>query len=564
MKYVIIGTAGHVDHGKTALIKALTGTDTDRLKEEKARGISIDLGFASLSLSDGITAGIVDVPGHERFLKNMLAGTGGIDLVVLVIAADEGVMPQTREHLAMLSLYGVRSGVVVLNKVDKVDPDWLALVEEDVAGFLEGTFLAASPLLRVSAVTGRGLGPLRDALLAVASTVPARDSEAPFRLWIDRAFTVKGHGSVVTGSVLSGTAGVGDSLRLYPEGSMVRVRGLESHGRKCEHIIAGQRAAINMGGADTAALARGMSLSAPDRGQVSGVWDVVADWSVPVAAGTRVRLHLGTGEYLARVHYFREQLPSFARLILETPLAAGLGDRGILRRYSPQHLLGGVTLVAPGASSRRLSPGRAALAMAVAGRSQENVVAALAADIGQPARDEDFRRASGYLKDASIDAALASLTAGGDVIRVGAYYLDATVLASLSERLTATIAGWHSAQPDRPGIAKDILRQKLNLKEKAYDALLDYWQKQGIIAVSGADVALREFAGRHSDWRKDLAALADATLEGSGLEGVDWQVLAKKLALPADKAKAAQDILLRDGTLVRVGEILVYRKTIQN
>jgi selenocysteine-specific elongation factor len=198
MKHVIIGTAGHVDHGKTALIKALTGTDTDRLKEEKDRGISIDLGFAALPLGDDVTAGIVDVPGHERFLKNMLAGTGGIDLVMLVIAADEGVMPQTREHLAMLGLYGVRDGVVVLNKIDKVDPEWLALVEEDVAAILAGTFLAAAPLLRVSAVTGEGLARLRDALLAAARAVPARDSQAPFRLWIDRAFTVKGHGSVVT------------------------------------------------------------------------------------------------------------------------------------------------------------------------------------------------------------------------------------------------------------------------------------------------------------------------------------------------------------------------------
>ncbi len=563
MKYVIIGTAGHVDHGKTALIKALTGTDTDRLKEEKARGISIDLGFASLPLGEGITAGVVDVPGHERFLKNMLAGTGGIDLVMLVIAADEGIMPQTREHLAMLGLYGVRCGVVVLNKIDKVDPEWLALVEEDVAAFLDGTFLAAAPRLRVSAVTGEGLAALKAALLAAAAAVPARDSEAPFRLWIDRAFTVKGHGSVVTGSVLSGTAGIGDTLRIYPDGGLVRVRGLESHGRKCERIVAGQRAALNLGGADTAALERGMFLSAPDRGQVSGAWDVAVDWITPVAAGTRVRLHLGTGEYLARVHYFRDQPARVARLILEAPLAGGTGDRGIIRRYSPQHLLGGVTLVATGTNSRRLRPGRAALASAAGGLDKEKLVAAIVADFGQPVRDEEIRRAAGYLKDVAIEAALNDLASGGNIVRLGEYYLDAAVLAVLGERLAVTLDAWHRAQPDRPGMAKEVLRQKLDLKEKAFEALLAHWQKQGVIAVDGADVALSDFAGRHSDWRQDLAARADAALDGSGLEGVDARALAEKMSLPPDKAKAAQDILLRQGTLVRVGEILVYRKTIQ-
>jgi selenocysteine-specific elongation factor len=563
MKYVIIGTAGHVDHGKTALIKALTGTDTDRLKEEKARGISIDLGFASLPLGPDITAGVVDVPGHERFLKNMLAGTGGIDLVMLVIAADEGVMPQTREHLAMLGLYGVKSGIVVINKIDKVDDDWLALVEEDIASFLADTFLAAAPRLRVSAATGEGLAELREALAAAAAAQPARDSQAPFRLWVDRAFTVKGYGTVVTGSALSGTVSVGDSLRLYPAGSLVRVRGLEWHGSKCGQIHAGQRAAINVGGADSETPERGMVLSAPERGQLSAVWDVVADWRDEVAAGTRVRLHLGTGEFLARVHYFKDRPARFARLILETPLAAGLGDRGIIRLYSPQHLLGGVSLIAPGANSRRLRPARQALADALVAGERKAIIAAVIADFGQPVQSDDIRRAAGYIKEAAVSASLDALTAAGAVFRLGEHYLAASVLASLSERLTAVLAACHRDQPDRPGLAKEILRQKLGLKERAYEALLDHWQAQGIIAVTGADVALKEFASRHSDWRQDLAARADQALDGIGLAGIDWQVIVEKMALPPDKARAAQDILLRQGMLVRVGDILVYRKTIQ-
>lgn len=564
MKHIIIGTAGHVDHGKTALIKALTGTDTDRLKEEKARGISIDLGFASLPLGLGITAGIVDVPGHERFLKNMLAGTGGIDLVMLVIAADEGIMPQTREHLAMLSLYGVKSGVVVTTKIDKADADWLALVEEDIAAFLAGTFLAAAPRLRVSAVSGEGLPELKAALLAAASAVDARDSQAPFRLWIDRAFTVKGHGAVVTGSVLSGTAKVGDSLRLYPADTILRVRGLEWHGEKSETIRAGQRAAINLGGAGTEDVSRGMALSAPGRGHISTVWDAVADWREEIPAATRIRLHLGTGEFLARVHYFKDQPPRFARLILEQPLPAGLGDRGIIRRYSPQQLLGGVTLLAPGANSRRLPPARAQLANALASADSQAVIAAVLVDLGQPVQREDIGRAAGYISDTALDTALARLADSGDCIRLGEYYLGKAVLAGLGERLTAALAAYHRDQPDRPGLAREIVRRKLGLKERPFEALLDHWQASGIVGVSGADVALKEFASRHNDWRQDIAARAEAALADSGLAGIDWQVLADKMALSADKIKAAQDILLRQGTLVRIGEILVYRKTIQN
>ncbi len=342
MKHIIIGTAGHVDHGKTALIKALTGTDTDRLIEEKLRGISIDLGFAALRLTDELTLGIVDVPGHERFLKNMLAGTGGIDLALLIIAADEGIMPQTREHLAMLELLGIQQGIVVITKIDKVDADWLELVEEDVKQLLAGTFLAAAPLCRVSAVTGAGLEELRRELLTATLKMTPRDSSAPFRLWIDRVFTIKGHGTVATGSVLSGAASVGDSLQLYPAGELLRVRGLESHGVKVETVYAGQRAAINLGGTDAAALERGMVLSAPRRGLVSAVWDLIAEWRQEVTSGTRVRLHLGTGEFLGRVYRFKDQSPRYMRIILEKPLSAGLGDKAIIRQYSPQVLLGGL------------------------------------------------------------------------------------------------------------------------------------------------------------------------------------------------------------------------------
>ena len=564
MKHIIIGTAGHVDHGKTALIRALTGTDTDRLKEEKARGISIDLGFAALRLNDDTTAGIVDVPGHERFLKNMLAGTGGIDMVMLVIAADEGVMPQTREHLAMLGLYGVRYGVVVLNKADKVDNDWMELVEEDVRGLLSDTFLAQAPVCRVSAVTGAGLPELRQTLLAVAGKVPARDTKAPFRLWIDRAFIVKGHGTVVTGSALSGTVAVGDTLKVYPGGVTVKVRGLESHGQKAESVSAGQRTAINLSGADTEVLERGMELSAPARGMTATTWDVIADWQEDVPAGTRIRLHLGTAEVLGRLHYYKDLPPKFSRLILEEPLGAGFGDRGIVRLYSPQHLLGGVTLLAPAKPSRRLSPRRLQLAEALEKHNNQEIIGKVIADHGQPIALEDIKRAAGYLPDRLVDEVIESLKKDGVVMVLGNFYLTSAMEADLVKRLVELVAKYHKEQPDRPGLSKEIARQKLDLKERAYEVLLDYWQKKGAIVIAGADLALREFASKHGDWRQNLVDRAEEAFRDIGLTSVDPPLLAEKLGLPADKARAALDILLKEGALSRVGDMVLAKATIEH
>ena len=239
MKHLIVGTAGHVDHGKTALIRYLTGTDTDRLQEEKKRGISIDIGFAALRFDEELILGIVDVPGHERFLKNMLAGTGGIDLAMLVIAADEGIMPQTREHFEMLRCLGIRHGIVVLNKIDKVDAEWLMLVEEDVREWLKGTFMEAASLCRVSAVTGAGMEDLRRTLQETGRGIRARDSRAPFRMWIDRAFNLKGQGLIVTGSVLSGQLRIGDAIRIYPTGQEGKVRELETHNQTAASVWQG-------------------------------------------------------------------------------------------------------------------------------------------------------------------------------------------------------------------------------------------------------------------------------------------------------------------------------------
>lgn len=564
MKYLIIGTAGHVDHGKSALIKALTGTDTDRLKEEKLRGISIDLGFASLALGKNFMAGIVDVPGHERFLKNMLAGTGGIDMVIMVIAADEGVMPQTREHLAMLHLYGVKKGVVAITKIDKVDAEWLDLIEEDVRGLLQGTFLAEAPLCRVSAVTGEGLEVLRQTLLTVAGSVHSRDSKAPFRMWIDRIFTVKGHGAVVTGSVLSGTAKIGDGLELCPARQEVRVRGLEWHGSKIGQIYAGQRAAINVAGVDIEEVKRGMSLSAPHYSQINTIWDVQVEWhQEPVPNGTRIRLHLGTGENLGRIYGFRDAPGRYMRIMLESPLAAGAGDKGIIRLYSPQHLLGGVMLIAPGKRSRKLGAHRIALAEAFAINDYSKVVQSLLAGHGMPMTIEEIGQRAGYVRNELIQDILTTLAAGKKVIMLANTFIDQQSLALLTEKLGRMVKKYHNEQPTRAGLSQEIVKQQLGLTDKNLDLLLASWQKSGMIVLTGGEVALKEHAAKHTDWQQDLVNKAEQALADIGLSNVDGPLLADRLKLPKEKAGVALENLTRQGVLVRVGDMHVYRKTIQ-
>ncbi|HUG35673.1 MAG TPA: selenocysteine-specific translation elongation factor, partial [Candidatus Limnocylindrales bacterium] len=343
-KHVVIGTAGHIDHGKTSLVKALTGTDTDRLPEEKARGITIDLGFAFLEEPDGLTIEIVDVPGHERFVKNMLAGVGGIDLAMLVIAADEGVMPQTREHLAICSLLHIKTGLVALTKTDMVEEDWIELVREDVARLLAPTFLAGCPIVPVSAKTGDGLPELRAALATLARTVPPKAIDQTPRLPIDRVFTVKGFGTVVTGTLTAGRIAVDDRVEIYPRGLQSKVRGLQVHGKAVTQAEAGQRTAVNLQGVERVAVERGDVL-APAAGLVSTVLvdatvELVADAPRPLKTRDRVRFHVGTQEVMARVLLVGQtELPpgqrAYGRFRLEAPVVALPADRYVIRSYSP-------------------------------------------------------------------------------------------------------------------------------------------------------------------------------------------------------------------------------------
>ena len=564
MKHLIIGTAGHVDHGKTALIRALTGTDTDRLKEEKERGISIDLGFASLPLTEQLQAGIVDVPGHERFLKNMLAGTGGMDLAILTIAADEGVMPQTREHLAMLELFGVRHGMVVITKIDKVDDEWLSMVQDEIRTFLAGTFLAEAPVCLVSSFTGAGLDELKQQLVRLGENIPGRDAAAPFRLWIDRAFTVKGHGVVVTGTALSGRVSIGDALTLYPDGGQVRVRGLETHGRRTDRAVAGQRTAINLAGVELAAVKRGMTVSDMRRGEIGRYWDASVDWQQPVEAGCRIRLHLGTGEFIGRIYKAKRAPEGQYRLVLEQPVGAGAGDRGILRRYSPPQLLGGVVLL--GAAGERTREHADKRAMAAAYERGDGKLAAASILTWQPVPVslEDVRRQAGYLPDSVIDQGLASLVKEGSVVRLDSFYMSRQRLTEAKDKLRSLLEDYHRRRPERFGMPAEELRQKLKLTERLFEVLAGHLTTEGLIAVSGGEAALTKHAGSHRDWRRTLEEEAEILFKDSGLINIDVDFINRQKNLPPPQAQKYLEALVKEGIVLRLGGgIHVYRKTIQ-
>jgi selenocysteine-specific elongation factor len=460
---LILGTAGHIDHGKTALVKALTGVDTDRLPEEKRRGITIDLGFAELDLGE-YRLGIVDVPGHERFVRNMLAGATGIDLALLVVAADDSIKPQTREHLEILRLLDLEAGVVALTKCDLTDPEWVELVEDEIRGLVAGTFLADAPLVRTSVVTGEGLDELRGALAEAARRAAAsprrRREAAPFRLAIDRAFTIAGHGTIVTGSVSSGQVRVGEELVLEPGETSVRVRSLENHGHAVEEVHRGQRAAVNLAGIHHEQLQRGQELAAPGHLVPSRLLSVRVNLldtvPRPLKNRSRVRLHIGTAELMAAVVLLDrdELLPGeegFAQLFLSQPAVSVWGQPAILRSQSPVMTIGGAIVLDPNALKIRRNDG-SALGRLAELTSTDPLPRASAAACFLGWRDW---QPPALARTAGIDGAQAvynDLVQRGEVIEIAVsptrvVRVHRAVLEELSNRIEAALARLHEQSP---------------------------------------------------------------------------------------------------------------------
>ncbi len=422
-----MGTAGHIDHGKTALVKALTGMDTDRTREERERGISIDLGFAPLVLANGRRLGVVDVPGHERFIRNMLAGAGGVDLILLVIDAREGVMPQTKEHLAILQMLDVSSGVVVITKTDLVDAEWLELVREEVSAELKGTFLAEAPMVNVSAVTGSGVEELKSVIENMLPSVRRKPRAGPLRLPVDRVFSVPGFGTVATGTIWRGAASVGDGLQLWPGGEAVRVRSVQVHGESVETAVAGQRAAIALAGVKTE-VRRGMTLSAPGTLSSTMLLDarvrVLPDAPFALTHRLRIRFYTGTAEVIGRVLLLdgAQIAPgddALVQLSLEQQVAVEARDHFVLRSYSPMHTIGGGQVIAPhpGRQHRRHSPAvLEQLRRKESGTPAERTLDALTAKPGASAHE--LAAVVGESKEI-VEQALQELLASGEALYLG-------------------------------------------------------------------------------------------------------------------------------------------------
>ena len=518
MAHAIIGTAGHIDHGKTLLVKALTGTDTDRAPEEKARGITIELGFAFL----GDEATVIDVPGHERFVKTMVAGVSTVDVALLVVAADDGVMPQSREHLDVLQILGVPRGVIALNKVDLAEEDWLELVEEDIAGLVEGTFLESAPVMRVSAQTGEGVDDLRQTLLSLARAGGGQRRSGPFRLPVDRAFVAKGFGLVCTGTVLAGGLGKDGSVEVLPGGRAQRVRGLQRQGADTDRVGAGDRAAVNLPGVEKGQIERGDVLAAPDSFEPTSMLDVRLRLlpSAPRALEqrTRVRLHLGTAEVMARVFLLEGQRleaggSALAQLRLESPSTAVWGDRFVIRRYSPALTIGGGTVLDPHPAKHRPSTAAAAAANLQA-HEAPSPEGAVEPRLRAAPHGETLQRLGGAL-GLTREQVLRRLEELGDRVRrlpleEGEAALHAERWETAAAAVEATLGAYHAENPHVQGLRRGELRDRAarHAPDALFAHVLDGLVESGRVALKEAHVHLAghriRLDERQEAWRQQV------------------------------------------------------------
>ncbi|MDB4882516.1 MAG: selenocysteine-specific translation elongation factor [Gemmatimonadetes bacterium] len=546
---MILGTAGHIDHGKTTLVRALTGVDTDRLPEEKRRGITIELGFAPLHLEGVGTVGVIDVPGHEAFVRTMVAGATGIDLALLVIAADEGVMPQTREHLAILQLLGVGGGVVAITKSDLVEPDWLALVTDDVREALVAGPLADAAVIAVSATTGEGLDALRLAIADAAAALPARASGDLFRMPIDRAFTVRGTGTVVTGTVWSGTLVRDSALRLFPSGDVVRVRGLQAHGHSVERIHAGQRAAIALAGVDLDRVGRGAVLVDGEAWRPSTVLraDValLPDAARSLGPRTRVRLHLGTSEVGARVVVHGPSLAPgerrAARIAVDEPIVARAGDRFVLRGGSPVATIGGGVVTDPFAPSRS----RGWQLLGAAPRESLELLLRDAGNAGLAIADLPQRLG---LSPERASAMLLESSAWCVDDRVYAVDLGDVIAAQLLELVTA----FHRDRPLDGAAPRQWLRSRIRAPQRVVDEVIDRLVRTETLVAEAAGVRRRDFAAVMSQRQLAIAEAVVARLTASGSEPPALDELTAELRVAPDELRSICRALAREGKLVAV------------
>ena len=530
---VIVGTAGHIDHGKTALVKALTGVDADRLPEEKRRGITVDLGFAEMTIGDA-HFGFVDVPGHERFVKNMLAGASGIDIVLLVIAANEGVMPQTREHFDICRLLGVKNGVIVLTKTDLVDTETLELAQLEAAELVANSFLEHAPVINLSAQTGNGINQLKDELLSTSRRLPTRDDRFVARLPIDRSFSVKGFGAVVTGTLASGEITESSEMELFPQRRKVRVRGLQTHGRAAKSVGAGQRAAINLGSIDHAEITRGMTLVTSDTLRLTQVIDseieVLPGAAKPLRSRQRVRLHIGTTEELARVQVLNEGgviAPGetcFVQIRTETPIVTIPGERFILRSYSPQATIaGGVVIDAYAAKHRRKDfeqVGHRLAGLRDAGEDDAaKVILMLNAEGKAGLSFADLCARTGLQSEilqTAIDAGVQSRL----IVDGGGRYVNPNAFDALLVSTEKAVADFHKREPLSKGISREALREQVFafVPDEIFQSVISVMESNGKIVSEKETVRSGQYKAEFSREEIALNDKLRSAYEQAGLE----------------------------------------------
>lgn len=575
MTNLVVGTAGHIDHGKSTLVRALTGIDPDRLKEEKARGITIELGFAHATIGDTRIA-FVDVPGHERFVRTMLAGVGGIDCVLLIVAADESVMPQTREHFDICRLLRIPRGIVVLTKSDLADDDTRALVRQDVGELVKGSFLESAPVIEVSAATGEGLDRLREALTAEATLANARPVDGATRLPIDRAFSMKGFGTVVTGTLVSGKIAVDDELTLQPGERAVKVRGVQVHGRAAPAAFAGQRSAINLGGAEVGDVPRGATLMTPATLSVTRRADAEIELlpsTKPLKHGARVRVHNGTAEVLGRVSIAGpsgtdEIAPggrALVRLRLEAPAVLTRGDRFIMRAYSPPVTIGGGIVIdaAPARPGIRTAEGQAALARVRITSDREAALLSMIDDAGLAGIASSSLVSRAGVPPGQIAPAIKALLARG-VVAAGDRLVAARHLHAASERLLALVAASHKAHPMSEGLAREEAREKIFAKaaHATFEQVIeDLKARKALVGAERLALPTHKATVAGADDRV-RAAIIDAYRAG-GLKPPDAATVAAEVKAPAPLVEKVVALLLREKVLMRLDTLVFHADALQ-
>lgn len=575
MKNLTIGTAGHVDHGKTMLVKALTGIDTDRLKEEKERGISIELGFAFIDLPGGQRAGMVDVPGHERFIRNMLAGVGGIDIVLFVIAADEGVMPQTREHMDIIQLLQVKHGVVALTKTDLVDAEWIALVKEEIAGFLKGTTLEGAPLIEVSAVTGQGIDRIKATLVKLVGEVEQRSAGGPIRLPVDRVFSVAGFGTVVTGTLISGSAASGDAVEVLPQGIRTRIRNVHVHGKKVERAVAGQRSALNLTGVEVEQVPRGSVVASIGYLKPTRRLDVrlqLLSSAKALKHRARVRIYLGTAEVFGRVLLLdRDELEpgqwAYVQFILEAETVAAKGDRFVIRQYSPMVTIGGGSVIDTQPVKHRRFKKEVIESIATREKGTPGDLVRQLLD-GSPKmlNAGEIARATGTDSGETGDALL-ELTRRGAVLRFAVdgvgYYTGAGWYRQWAKEVKDLLAGYHREYPLREGYPKEELRSRKfsGFSARQFQAILQSLEADGIVRINAGSIADPAFTPEPDSGLKSKLSALELRYRESSLQPPAWSDAAAKAGLNQGQAGEALQYLIRQGVLVKVADELYFHST---